>query len=72
MVQPNKKAMHPPLQTSDLKGAGGLPFVHWSFPSKREKEDNVALTAAPTAEEDDGTEATALKANDEAESHKGK
>ncbi len=70
-VQPNKKAVRPLPQTSGLKGAGGLLFVRWSFPRKREKEDNVASTAAPTAEEDNGTEATALEANHKTESHKG-
>jgi hypothetical protein len=38
---------------------------------EREKEDDAASTAAPTAEGDDGTEATAVEANDETVSHKG-
>ncbi len=70
-VQSNKKAVRPLLQTSDLKGAGGMLFVHRLFPREREKEDDVALTAEPAVEEDNGTEATALEANDETESHKG-
>ena len=36
-----------------------------------EKEDDAASTAAPTADGDDGTEATALEANYECESDKG-
>jgi hypothetical protein len=35
-AQPNKKAVRPLLQTSDLKGAGGLLFVRRLFPSERE------------------------------------